>query len=107
MKKHLIIIFIIVLIITSSIIGGIVFKNDNPYASETIVGRTILSIKEEYGQFDKVFYDESGNNISSVWYIIEEKKRKLIGWEDEKYLVILFENGIATGTYERIGNIGG
>lgn len=72
-----------------------------------MIGMTRSSIIDEYGPFDKVFYDDSGDKVTMGWYIIEERKQTITGLREEKYFVVVFEDDLAKETYERVGNIGG
>jgi hypothetical protein len=95
-------------IIIVFIIGFVIIKknNENKYNSEEMIGMTRSSIIDEYGAFDKVFYDD-GEKVTMGWYIIEERKQTIMGLREEKYFVVVFEDDLAKETYERVGNIGG
>lgn len=109
MKKQFKIVIIVILIIIIFIIGFAIIKKNNQkkFNSEEMLGMTMSSIVDKYGAFDKVFYDDSGKNVTSGWYIIEEGKLTNLGRREEKYFVVVFEDGLAKETYERVGNIGG
>ena len=111
MKK---IIFFSVVCILILLAFAIVFFNiDNSYNSKDIIGKDVSYIVEKYGEFDKVFYDEQANTITSGWYTIKEREPLNIfnvikfGMTEDEYFVIIFENDEAINTYKRVGNIGG
>ena len=89
------------------------FPKENKYNEKYIINKDISSIVEIYGEFDRIFFDESGKNIVSAWYTINERKPFKIGnlvtfgMRNERYQVICFENDIAVKTFVRVGNIGG
>lgn len=109
MKKQFKIILIVILIIIIFIVGFVIIKRNNEkiYNSEEMIGMTMSSIIDKYGVFDKVFYDDTGENVTMGWYIIEERKQTVVGPKEEKYFVVVFENDLVKETYERVGNIGG
>lgn len=109
MKKQFKIILIVILIIIIFIIGFVIIKknNEKKYNSEEMLGMTMSSIIDEYGAFDKVFYDDAGENVTMGWYVIEERKQTIMGLKEEKFFVVVFEDGLVKETYERVGNIGG
>lgn len=109
MKKHFKIILLVIVIIIVFIIGIVTIKknSEKKYISEEMIGMTRSSIIDEYGAFDKVFYDDAGDKVTMGWYIIEERKQTIMGLREEKYFVVIFEDDLAKETYERVGNIGG
>lgn len=109
MKKYFKIILLVILIITIFIIGFVIIKenSEKKYNSEEMLGMTMSSIIDEYGAFDKVFYDDAGENATMGWYVVEERKQTIMGLKEEKFFVVVFEDGLVKETYERVGNIGG
>ena len=103
---------IILIVVISLLTLSIFFPESKKYDENSIVGNDISSIIEKYGDFDKIFYDKSGN-IGSGWYTINEREPLKIGnfiklgMREAKYQVICFENNIAVKTYVRIGTPGG
>lgn len=105
-KKILISCCICIVVIIFLIILLRLYSKSSKYDEEFIIGNNISIIVEEYGEFDKVFYDGSGMLVSG-WYTLNEREPALVGVKEAKYLIINFENGIAVKVYERVGNIGG
>lgn len=79
MKKQFKIILLVILLIVVFIVGFIIIKknNEKKYNSEEIIGMTRSSIIDEYGAFDKVFYEILVTRLRWDGILLKNESRQL------------------------------
>ena len=74
----------------------------NKYDDKLIIGNDVSSIVDTYGEFEHTLYDIDGT-VGQGWYVLKEASNGLFGSEYPTYYIIVFENNIASESYEYQG----
>lgn len=109
MKKKVLIIVISVLFLL--IVSVCIFWYYHPthfsYNDRFVFGSTQERIVAQYGSFDSVHTDASGNVYMASYMILDDTPEMIMSYDNSLWYDIYFENGIAVRVQLREGHIGG
>ena len=106
MKKRI----LAAVMLAAAVLAGLWLRYDRlpgGYSRGQILGRTPQQIQQRYGAFTHTFYSTEGVPGMGVYLVREDGPELIMGYDDSLWLVVDFEQGVASRVYTREGYLGG